>query len=146
MASIFPAGIDTTITLPQVVEGITPLNGTIFNQLRDTVIYIESNIGVNAGGIYGTIRNRLDTLEQLITSGGGGGGGSGTPTGPAYGDLGGNYPAPIVIRLHGNPIGNDTATGIDSSHPIRTWAQLIQRVPGGKELPDRLIPIRDKTK
>src|ERR1039457_2789446 len=44
MASIFPAGIDTTITLPQVVEGITPLNGTIFNQLRDTVIYIESNI------------------------------------------------------------------------------------------------------
>src|SRR5579885_1143511 len=48
-----------------------------------------------------------NTYEVAVTSSGGGGG---SPTGPATGDLGGNYPNPSVVKIQGNPVSATAAT------------------------------------
>jgi len=45
------------------------------------------------------------------------GGGGGSPTGPAGGDLGGNYPNPDVVKLQGN----DVSAGAPSAGDVLTW-------------------------
>jgi hypothetical protein len=69
--TVYPAQIDNIITLPQAIDLLTPITGDIFNQLRSAILGIEQALGVNPAGIYGTVANRLTTLENIIISGGG---------------------------------------------------------------------------
>jgi hypothetical protein len=66
--SNYPAQIDTSQSLPTVVDGQTPVRGALFNKLRDAVIAIESELGVKPSSIYSTVKNRLDVIDTNITT------------------------------------------------------------------------------
>lgn len=102
MATIYSAGIDNSSTLLTVVDNGTPVDAIYVNQLRDTIIVIESTLGIKPQGIYGTVRARLDALEALIAAGGGGGGGGTTIT--FAGDLTGTPTHQVVTGLQSQPI------------------------------------------
>ncbi len=94
MSSSYPAQIDSTLTLPTVIDNSTPVTGSSVNRLRDTIIYVESELGIKPSGIYGTVRKRLEALET----------GLGGVVFTAGGDLGGNYITQVVIGLQGHPV------------------------------------------
>jgi hypothetical protein len=96
MATKYPAQIDTTTNLPTQVDDSSAVTGKSVNDLRDTILRIETELGVKPSGTYGTVRARLDALEALIGSGSGG-----VHLG---GDLGGTNNTPRVIGLRGIPI------------------------------------------
>src|ERR1700690_888253 len=62
MVTKYPAQIDTTVNLPKAIDNLTPVQGKVFNDLRDAVIAIESELGVKPSSAYGTVRGRLDAL------------------------------------------------------------------------------------
>lgn len=103
MATVYPARIDNSVTLPTILPG-TPINPDIVNRIRDAVVAIESTLGVNPASIYGTVRARLDFLQA---NGGGGGGGGGVQLG---GDIGGILTNPLVIGLYGQHVSSTAPT------------------------------------
>jgi len=86
--SLYPNQIDNSTSIPVATDGVTPVNAEAVNRLRDAVIAIESENGVNPSGTYGTVRARLDALEA-----GGGGGGS-----------------PLEIQDNGTPVDTSVTT------------------------------------
>lgn len=70
--SLYPNQLDNSTSIPITTDQVTPVNAEVVNRLRDAIIAIESEAGINPSGTYGTIRDRLDALE----AGGGGGGGA----------------------------------------------------------------------
>lgn len=88
--SLYPNQIDNSTSIPVATDGVTPVNADVVNRLRDAIIAIESENGVNPSGTYGTVRARLDALES---GGGGGGGGS-----------------PLEIQDNGTPVDSSVTT------------------------------------
>jgi hypothetical protein len=109
MATIFPNGVDTVITLPSVIDNTTPVSASTVNTLRDTIIVIESNIGTNAQSVYGTIAQRLSAIEailqSIINSGTG-------PISPVFfnGDIQGTNIRQIIIGLQNRPLSSANPT------------------------------------
>src|ERR1700723_1125050 len=99
---LYPAAIDNSVSIPQIVDNITPVSAETVNRLRAAILAIEAELGVEPAALYGTVRNRLDYLELLI-------GGAITP--PSLGgDLSGTLTSAIVVGLQGKPISNTAAT------------------------------------
>ena len=99
MATIYPAQIDLSITLPLVIDNVTIYNATVINRLQAAIIAVETELGVKPSGTYSTVRARLDAMQAEINSGG--------PSGGAVqlgGDLGGMNNAPRVIGFQGIPV------------------------------------------
>jgi len=94
----YPAQIDTNVTLPIVLDNSTPVSGDTVNRLRTAIIAIERELGVKPSGPYASIRNRLDVIENIITSN----------MISLAGDLGGTVSVPLVIGIRGRPISNAT--------------------------------------
>ena len=69
--SKYPAQLDDSITVPPSHDNVTPVKAEVVNRLRDAILAIESELGIDPSGTYGTVRARLDAMS----SGGGGGGG-----------------------------------------------------------------------
>ena len=67
--SNYPNQIDTTNELPRSTDLVSPVKAEVVNRLRDAILAIESELGVDPSGTYGTVRDRLDSL-----AGGSGGG------------------------------------------------------------------------
>lgn len=88
--SLYPNQIDNSTSIPVATDGVTPVNAEVVNRLRDAIIAIESENGINPSGTYGTVRARLDVLES---GGGGGGGGS-----------------PLEIQDNGTPVDSSVTT------------------------------------
>jgi hypothetical protein len=103
MATKFPAQIDDSQSLPILVDNITPITASTINILRNTIIQIESTLGLVPQGTFTTVRARLDFLQS---EGGGGGGGSFTPGG----DLSGNGVSQTVIGLQNRPVSSASPT------------------------------------
>jgi hypothetical protein len=61
MASRYPVQIDT---LPTVVDNVTPIRGSVVNDIRNAVLAVESELGIKPSATYGTVRARLDLLEK----------------------------------------------------------------------------------
>lgn len=91
----YPAKIDTSQSLPSVIDNQTPVQGIIFNRLRDTIIDIEEELGIEPSGIYGSVAARLNVLENITGN---------LQIIELHNDLGGTLENPLVIGLRGNPI------------------------------------------
>jgi hypothetical protein len=63
--SVYPDQIDSTDQLPIAVDNVTPVKAEVVNRLRSAVLAIEAELGLQPSGIYGTVRARLDALENL---------------------------------------------------------------------------------
>jgi hypothetical protein len=66
VATVFPAQIDSSITLPTVRDNISVVKAESVNILRDAILAIEACLGVKPQGIFNTVRARLDALEATI--------------------------------------------------------------------------------
>jgi hypothetical protein len=67
VATAYPNTIDNNITLPQAIDLVTPVKGEVVNQLRDAIIAIEAELGVNPSREFGTLRERIDVLSRIIS-------------------------------------------------------------------------------
>src|SRR5271170_761465 len=95
--SNYPAQIDTKTSLPIAIDNLTPVQGSVFNALRSAVLAMESTLGTQPNGVYGTVANRLTTLEGTVGN---------IQTISLAGDLGGTLAVPVVIGIQGRPISN----------------------------------------
>lgn len=93
MSTLYPSEIDTSINLPDVTDLVTPVGAVTVNRLRDAIIAIETELGVDPAGVYSTLRARLDAIETSIQSGI-----------ARAGDIGGTYGNPLVVGLQGRPV------------------------------------------
>jgi hypothetical protein len=107
----YPAQIDSSITLPPVVDDLTPVMGIVYNRLRDAVIAIETELGVKPSSLYTTVKSRLDNIENLSNN---------LQIIKLQKDLGGTITNPLVIGIQGNVI-SDTAP---SENEVLTWTGL----------------------
>lgn len=98
----YPAQIDTSVTLPSAVDNFTPVAGATVNRLRDAVLAIEAELGVKPSGVYGTVKGRLDTIENALSVKGG--------IISLAQDLGGTYPLPFVVGLQGRALSSTAPT------------------------------------
>lgn len=73
MTTKYPNGIDDNISIPQAIDLITPVKAEVVNNLRGSIIAVQSELGIDPSREYGTVRARLDAITSLIGSGGGGG-------------------------------------------------------------------------
>jgi hypothetical protein len=80
----YPNQIDTTSELPISTDLVTPVKAEVPNRLRDAIVAMQNEMGIQPSGTESTIRARLDNMdnriiliEQAVAQGGGGGGGSG---------------------------------------------------------------------
>lgn len=71
--SKYPGQLDDSSSLPASTDNVTPVKAEVVNRLRDAILAIEAELGIDPSREYGTVRARLDAMD----GGGGGGGGSG---------------------------------------------------------------------
>jgi len=77
--SIYPNAIDSSDQLPITTDNVSSVKAEVVNRLRDSVIAVESELGIQPSSTFTTVRARLDALDitiAAIIAGGGGGGGS----------------------------------------------------------------------
>lgn len=90
----YPAQIDTTASLPTAIDLQTPVVGATVNQLRDAIIAIEAELGVQPAGLDATVAARLTRLENTVI----------LDVVTINGDLGGTPSHPLVIGFQGRPL------------------------------------------
>jgi collagen type VII alpha len=91
----YPAQIDTTQSLPTAVDNLTPVQGAIFNKLRDAVISIQSELGVKPSATYTTVKARVDVVENAVGN---------LQVIQLNQDLGNTLNNPYVIGIQGRPV------------------------------------------
>lgn len=99
MASQYPGQIDNANSLPIVIDNVTAIKASVLNKLREAIISIENELGTKPASIYGSVKARLNAIEETI---------NGLQIISLSGDLGGTVSSPSVIRLQGNPISSST--------------------------------------
>lgn len=72
----YPLAIDGYSSLPILIDLVSPVRANDVNRLRNAVVAVEKELGVNPSGTYSTVRARLDAMESGILTGSGGGSGS----------------------------------------------------------------------
>jgi hypothetical protein len=65
----YPVQLDTSNELPLAVDNVTPVKAEVVNRLRDAIMAIEAELGIDPSRECGSVRARLDEME---TNGGGG--------------------------------------------------------------------------
>ena len=59
MTTQYPGSVDTNLTLPKVIDGISPMTAVQINQLQEAVLAVQNELGANPSGIYGTVADRI---------------------------------------------------------------------------------------
>jgi hypothetical protein len=114
--STYPASIDNGSSLPLATDLQTPVQASVFNALRNATLAIETTLGVQPAGIYGTVSGRLTTLEGSVGN---------IQSISLAGDLGGTLASPLVIGIQGRPV----SSMAPNSGQVLTW-NGIAWVPG----------------
>lgn len=68
-SSKYPNSIDTTNELPLATNNVTPVIAEQVNRLRNAIVNIETELGVNPSGTYSTVRDRLDAQNGTVGNG-----------------------------------------------------------------------------
>lgn len=66
MTTVYPNGIDDSTSLPLVVDLVTPITAEVINRLREAIVVIENELGLDPSREFATVRARLDYLQGLI--------------------------------------------------------------------------------
>ncbi len=66
----YPQSLDDSTSLPVATDKVTPVKAEVVNRLREAVLALEAELGIDPSSTFGTVRARLDALE--IGAGGGG--------------------------------------------------------------------------
>lgn len=64
----YPSKLDDSINIPAVIDNNSKINAIVINRLRDAILAIEGELGINPSGISGTVKERLDNLDVIITA------------------------------------------------------------------------------
>ena len=64
--TVYPSAIDGYSSLPLVVDLVSPVRANDVNRIRNTIIAIEAELGVNPSGTFGTVKDRLENLDLII--------------------------------------------------------------------------------
>lgn len=64
MATIYPQGIDGYAQLPYVTDKVTEITAVTVNRIRDAVVTIEGELGIEPSGEYDTVTERLEAIES----------------------------------------------------------------------------------
>lgn len=123
MVTKYPNQVDTNDEIPLSTDNITKVDAIVVNNLRGAILAIEAELSINPSREYGSVRDRLDALQQQITSGSGGGGGGGgvviTNTPPSNVDKSAAAVGILVTAArsdHKHNINTATATSIGSTN------------------------------
>src|SRR5579859_2391641 len=111
MATIYPAQIDNSNTLPLVVDNLTGINANTINILRNAIVAIEQSLGINPAGSYGTTVSRLNNIDSAISN---------IHVISLTNDLGGTLNAPLVIGIQGRDISSASPNNGD----VLSWNGL----------------------
>ena len=66
--SKYPSSIDDSTSLPISTDLVTPVVAEVTNRLRDSILKIQNELGINPSAEYGNVKDRLDALQkQLLT-------------------------------------------------------------------------------
>lgn len=78
----YPSQIDSSNELPLTVDNVTPIRAEVPNRLREAILAIEAELGIDPSREYATVRARIDAIEQALLEidTGGGSGGEVVPT------------------------------------------------------------------
>jgi archaellum component FlaC len=66
MSSIYPDAIDGQEQIPLIKDRVTAVNAASVNSIRSAVLNIEGELGVSPKGSFATVRQRLDSLEDIV--------------------------------------------------------------------------------
>jgi hypothetical protein len=108
--SLYPNQLDNSTSIPIATDKVTPVNAESVNRLRDAIISIESELGLNPSGTFGTVKDRLDFIEA---NGGGGGGGGSVSV-----EDNGSIIVPVASTL------NFVGTGVTVTNPTTGTAEI----------------------
>lgn len=62
----YPASVDTSLELPVATDNVTQVRAEVVNRIREAVLAVETELGANPSGTYGTVKDRLDDLSILV--------------------------------------------------------------------------------
>lgn len=68
MVTRYPTDLDDLTNYPDIIDGITNFKASTFNNLKEALFAIEAELGVKPSGVYSTVRQRLDMLEDMLNT------------------------------------------------------------------------------
>ena len=68
MASKYPYAIDDTSSLPITTDSVTAVKAEVVNNLRNAIIAIEAELGLDPSREYSTVRARLDAMSAILAA------------------------------------------------------------------------------
>lgn len=66
--SSYPNAIDGSIELPLSTDNVTPVKAEVTNRLRDSVLAVQKELGIQPSSTFGTVKDRLDAIDGKISS------------------------------------------------------------------------------